>query len=101
MNTRGNIALKKTRRFQIIEVATYAVLASCLIGHVFFLQSEISAINVAMIGLGIIFGTMATMYATPISQGLAKPVAFHLAEVFSLKKHNTNHHPAQRDRHAA
>jgi len=101
MNARGIIENLKARKFQIVEVSTYAVLASCLIGQVFFLQGQIAASNVAMIGLGIIFGSMATMLATPLSRRLSKPDSFDLAEVFPLKKHDVHHRPTSDEQQAA
>lgn len=80
------IDTKNVQLFRKIELSAYIVLASVLIGHVFFLGGQMSAGNIVLIALGILFGVMASVTWTPIINLLAKPVFPELAEVFAFKK---------------
>lgn len=79
-----------------IELAAYVLLASGFIGHIFFLENQVSAMNIALIAIGIVFGVMASVNWTPLTQRMSQPVRFELAEVFSFarpEKSGSHHNP--------
>lgn len=83
-----------------IELGSYSLLSFCLIGHVFFIESQITFLNIALLGLGTVFGMMLALGWAPISEQLPKPVSQQLAEVMTF--HSRKDDNAQDDnRHAA
>ena len=69
-----------------IEMAAYVLLASGFIGHIFFLESQVSAMNIVLLAIGVVFGVMASVNWTPLSARMSQPVRFELAEVFSFTR---------------
>ena len=102
MNAKSMSHSKHKQELKYVELGAYIVLASALIGHVLFVDGQVSAGNIVLIAMGIVFGIMASMTWTPFSTRLDKPVALDLAEVFSFRKHsNTNKADDRNDRRAA
>lgn len=96
------IDTKYVRIFRKLELSIYLVLATLFIGHVFFLASQMSAGNIVLIALGIVFGAMASVTWTPMTNLLASPVSPKLAEVFSFREHSeSNKRNETKDRRAA
>ena len=102
MNADSVNYVQRNLNLKHLEIAAYAVLAICLIGHVFYLESQLSAINVALLTGGIIFGMMATVAWTPIAERFSVPGAFNLAEVLSFSRGSKpDADPDMNDRRAA
>lgn len=78
--------LKYIPKLKNIETASYVSLAALLIGHVFFLEGLMSADNIMLIAVGIIFGAMASVSWTPVWNQINRPANINLAEVLSMKK---------------
>ena len=73
------------------EIAAYALLALGLIGHLFFVDSQITAINIALLTSGIVFGMMVAVECTPVSKRIPVPDTLNLAEVFSFSQDAKEH----------
>ena len=86
MNANSVNHIKNSQILNHLETASYSVLAIGLIGHVFYLDSQFSAINVALLFSGIVCGMMAVVAWTPVTARFSAPVTFNLAEVLSFSK---------------
>lgn len=87
MNANSVINYLGKQKTKILELTLYTIAAVLLIGHVFFLDGFVSASDVAMVSLGIVFGVMATFSWTPVQNLLNSPVKLELAETFILGKY--------------
>ena len=102
MNANSVNHTRKLRWDWRLEVVLYAVMAACLIGHVFFIDQQINALNVSLILIGIIFAYMATSALTPIANSLHDSGSSVSTNLFSfvLKKDKWRH-SAQDTKHTA
>lgn len=96
VNIRENHTLRKR-----VELGSYGLLAVCLIGHVFFIESQLTFLNIALLGLGTVFGMLLTLGWAPITEQLPKPVRTQLAEVLSFDSNEKTTTKQEHNQHAA
>lgn len=84
MNANRANPTQNSETLKHVELAVYAILALCLIGHLFYVDSQISAINVGFVASGILFGLMVAVGCTPVSRQISTPGTLNLAEVFTF-----------------
>jgi hypothetical protein len=68
-----------------LEIAAYIILAICLIGHVFFIQNQLTAVNLILLGWGTAFAMMVAIKWTPLSNRFSVLKSGNKAEIISFK----------------
>jgi len=102
MVTYSNNFLNQIRTVRAFELGVYGMLAASLIGHVFFLNGQVSLNDVALLTIGIVFGLMVSVGGTPLTETHKTAEASQRAEVVSWqgrKQADTSTHDDTR--HAA